>query len=243
MAARREHGTGRLRVAPVDLESLATRIGRAAAAPRPAPVGRGYLASKRLLDLLIGGMALVLTAPLMAVIAVGIRLQSPGPALFRQQRVVQGGRVITFYKFRTMYRDARERFPELYAYSYTAEQFSQLHYKGGVDPRNTPFGRRIRTLTLDELPNLLNVVLGQVSLVGPRPELPQYVGYYTDEQLLKFTVPAGITGLAQVSGRNELSVQEQIGADLEYVRRRSASYDLRLLVRTVAAVLGRVGAT
>jgi lipopolysaccharide/colanic/teichoic acid biosynthesis glycosyltransferase len=141
-----------------------------------------------------------------------------------------------------MYVDARERFPELYAYQYTDEEWRALFYKLPDDPRLTPFGRRLRITTLDELPNLFNVVRGDMSLVGPRPELPEYVRYYSAEQMQKFLVPSGVTGLAQVSGRGWLPVQEQIAADVEYVRRRSPLCDLRILLRTIKMVILRVGA-
>ena len=220
------------------------RQNRLRVAQLPAqPAGhRGYAGLKRTFDIVVGSAALVLSLPAIALIAVLIRMQSPGPPIFRQQRVVQGGRTITFYKFRTMYVDAPQRFPQLYAYDTTVDRFAASYYKPAEDPRNTPLGGRIRKLTLDELPNLFNVVRGEVSLVGPRPELPEYLAYYTDEQLLKFTVPAGITGLAQVSGRNELTVKAQIDADLDYVRRRSFWFDLHLIGRTVTAIVGRAGA-
>jgi lipopolysaccharide/colanic/teichoic acid biosynthesis glycosyltransferase len=201
-----------------------------------------YDVVKRAFDLLVGGAALAVSLPLIVVLAILIRLDSPGPAIFRQPRVGQGGRVFTFLKFRTMYVDARERFPELYAYQYTDEEWRALFYKLPDDPRLTPFGRRLRITTLDELPNLFNVVRGDMSLVGPRPELPEYVRYYSAEQMQKFLVPSGVTGLAQVSGRGWLPVQEQIAADVEYVRRRSPLFDLRILLRTIKMVILRVGA-
>jgi lipopolysaccharide/colanic/teichoic acid biosynthesis glycosyltransferase len=201
-----------------------------------------YDVVKRAFDLLVGGAALAVSLPVIVVLAILIRLDSPGPAIFRQPRVGQGGRVFTFLKFRTMYVDARERFPELYAYQYTDEEWRALFYKLPDDPRLTPFGRRLRITTLDELPNLFNVVRGDMSLVGPRPELPEYVRYYSAEQMQKFLVPSGVTGLAQVSGRGWLPVQEQIAADVEYVRRRSPLFDLRILLRTIKMVILRVGA-
>src|SRR5206468_10922795 len=135
-------------------------------------------------------------------------------------------------KFRTMYDDARDRFPELYAYDFSDGDFTSSYYKLADDPRNTRVGRWLRRTTLDELPNLFNVLKGDLSLVGPRPELPELVRYYHPEQLMKFSVKSGITGLAQVSGRNNLTIQQQIDADLEYVRRCSFFYDLGLILRT-----------
>ncbi len=198
--------------------------------------------SKRAVDLLVSTVALAITLPIIAVLSIITRLDSPGPAIFRQLRVGQNGRVFTFFKFRTMYVDAKERFPELYAYKYTPEEWEQLFYKLPEDPRLTRFGRWLRKTTLDELPNLFNVVRGDMSLVGPRPELPEYVMYYSPEQLLKFSVKSGVTGLAQVSGRGTLPVQDQIDADMEYVSKRSFWFDMSILLRTVRMVLLRHGA-
>jgi lipopolysaccharide/colanic/teichoic acid biosynthesis glycosyltransferase len=203
---------------------------------------RTYDATKRVLDVLVAGLALVIFAPVMVLIAIIIRWDSAGPAVFRQQRVGQGGRIFTFYKYRTMYVDARERFPELYDYGFSAEEWRTLFYKLPEDPRLTRFGQLLRKTTLDELPNLFNVLQGDMSLVGPRPELPEYVRYYTDEQLAKFSVRSGVTGLAQTSGRGMLSVQEQISADVEYVENRSLWFDLKILFRTLQMVVLRVGA-
>ncbi len=201
-----------------------------------------YLIGKRVTDISVAAIATVIFAPVIAIIALLIRLDSPGPAIFRQQRVGHGGRTFTFYKFRTMYADAKERFPELYDYRYSTEQWNTLFYKLPEDPRMTRFGRIVRKTTLDELPNLFNVLKGDMSLVGPRPELPDYVEYYTPAQLAKFSVRAGVTGLAQSSGRGTLPVQDQIAADLEYVARSSFWFDVKILARTVAMVVRGVGA-
>lgn len=222
-------------------EQVRRRLASADAAVR-SPRGRLYRLAKRALDLTLVIAVAPVAVPVGLVIGLIIRLESPGPAIFRQQRVGEGGRVISFCKFRTMYVDARERFPELYDYSYSQQEFEQLYYKPPVDPRNTRFGRAVRKTTLDELPNLINVLRGDCSLVGPRPELPEFIRYYTPEQLAKFTVTSGVTGLAQVSGRNNLSVQQQIALDVEYVRTQSFRGDLRLLFETLVAVVKRVGA-
>lgn len=202
----------------------------------------GYRFAKRTLDLVVGSVLLLVSALPILVLCVIARIDSPGPAIFVQRRVGQHGRIFRFYKFRTMYRDARERFPELYADNFTEEDFRTGWYKPSDDPRNTRFGRWVRKTSLDELPNFWNVVKGDVSLVGPRPELPEYVRFYTPHQLRKFTVKSGVTGLAQCSGRNELPIQDQIALDLEYVENCSFSYDLRLIWRTIVAVVQRVGA-
>jgi lipopolysaccharide/colanic/teichoic acid biosynthesis glycosyltransferase len=201
-----------------------------------------HLPAQRVVDILVGAVGIILTAPLMVLVALWIRLDSPGPIVFRQRRVGLSGYTFTFYKFRTMYVDARDRFPDLYDYDYTDEEWKALVFKLPDDPRLTPAGRILRRTTLDELPNLFNLMRGDVSLVGPRPELPDFVRYYTREQLAKFSVKPGLTGLAQVTGRAMLSVQATIAADLEYIAHRSFWFDLHVLARTLAMVLLRVGA-
>ncbi|HEU5103366.1 MAG TPA: sugar transferase [Roseiflexaceae bacterium] len=210
----------------------------APAAAQPA----SYQIAKRALDIAISALGLLLSLPLMLVIAVVIRCGSPGPALFRQCRVGKDGRLFTFYKFRTMWADARERFPELYAYRYSEQEIGTLYFKQPDDPRLTPFGRWLRTTSLDELPNFINVLLGQMTLVGPRPEIPQMLPYYTDAQLTKFSVTPGLTGLAQISGRASLRFQETIAADLAYCRQRSLRFDLWIFVMTIKSIVLRSGA-
>ena len=210
--------------------------------PDAASRGPLFRAAKRTMDLTIGLPALILVAPVIALIALLIRLDSPGPAIFKQQRVGRNGELIRFYKFRTMYVDAQERFPELYEYEYTAEQLEHAYYKGQVDPRNTRMGGWLRKTTLDELPNLINVVRGNVSLVGPRPELKEMVRYYRPLELSKFTVKSGITGLAQCTGRNNLTVRQQIAADVRYVEDQSLWLDTKILFLTAWSVLRSEGA-
>lgn len=225
-----------------ELEAQIRRMVADALASYDAAPTRLYDLAKRTLDIAVSATLLVLTLPIIGLLSLIIRLQSPGPAVFRQRRVGRDGLVIRFYKFRTMYSDAKQRFPEMYDYRFTAEQFASSYYKPPVDPRNTPFGRALRKTTLDELPNLFNVIKGDVSLVGPRPELPELIQYYSAEQLTKFSVKSGITGLAQVSGRNNLSIQEQIALDVAYVQKRSFLYDLKLIGLTLVMVVKRVGA-
>ncbi len=203
--------------------------------------GRGYAWGKRILDIVGSLLLLLLTWPLMLVIALLIRLDSPGPAIFRQQRVTRGGRLFTFYKFRTMWVDAPERFPALYDYASVAET-SSVYYKLSDDPRSTNVGRWLRRSTLDELPNLINVLRGDMSLVGPRPELPELVALYRPEELALFFTKAGLTGLAQIAGRSLLTVRERISLDLRYVTNQTLLLDIRLLLGTVRAVLLRRGA-
>jgi lipopolysaccharide/colanic/teichoic acid biosynthesis glycosyltransferase len=200
----------------------------------------------------------------MALTALAITLDSPGPVLFRQIRVGLnrrqrnrgardgngterrlidlGGEPFVFYKFRTMYADARERFPELYQYQYTENQVADLYFKRTSDPRLTRLGARLRRTTLDELPNFINVLKRDMNLIGPRPDIPEMVKYYTDRQRRKFAVRPGITGLSQVSGRGLLSFQETLRLDVLYVDNRSLWLDLKLLLRTFAITVLRAGA-
>ncbi len=141
-----------------------------------------------------------------------------------------------------MYHDARSRFPEYYAYQYSFDNFHSQFPTILDDPRVTRVGRILRKLSLDELPNLWSVVVGDMSLVGPRPEAPEVLQYYSPEEMTKFTLRPGITGLAQISGRGLLNWGETIALDLEYVRTRSIALDLKIILLTVKRVLTRHGA-
>ncbi len=173
--------------------------------------------SKRILDLALVLPLLVLTAPLLACIAVWIKLDSRGPVLFHQTRVGQGGRLFSILKFRTMVVDAEQR-----GY-YTAEH----------DPRITRCGALLRRTSLDELPQLLNILRGEMSVVGPRPTLPYQVEQYTPRQRRRLAVKPGVTGWAQVNGRNRLSWPQRIERDVWYVEHQSLWLDLRILARTL----------
>ena len=206
------------------------------------PTPRPYAAAKRSLDILVSAVVLVLALPVLPLIALLVRLDSPGPIVFRQRRVGRGGKVFSFYKFRTMRVDARTRFPEMYAYRYTRQQFLDMLLKTPDDPRLTRVGRTLRRTSLDELPNLVNVLRGDMSLVGPRPELPEMVPYYSEDELSKFAVRPGVTGLWQVSGRAILRNGQQLEADVRYVKSRSLGFDLGILARTAKVVVLRIGA-
>jgi lipopolysaccharide/colanic/teichoic acid biosynthesis glycosyltransferase len=201
-----------------------------------------YYISKRAIDITVALVTLILALPIMLVLAVLIRLDSPGPVLFRQRRLGEHARPFLFFKFRTMWVDARDRFPELYTYQYSDVEIRSMYFKVLDDPRLTRLGARLRKTSLDELPNLINVLLGEMTLVGPRPELPEMLPYYTGPQLMKFSVKPGVTGLAQVSGRAVLRFQQTITSDLEYCTRRSLSFDLWLLCRTITTIVQRAGA-
>lgn len=196
----------------------------------------------RSFEIVISVVALCCSAPVALLIALIIKLDSPGPALFWQRRVGQGGQPFWFCKFRTLYVDARERFPELYAYQFTAEEVENLHFKNEADPRVTRVGRWLRKSTLDELPNFINVLTGEMALVGPRPEIPEMVKYYLDEEKIKFTIKPGITGLAQISGRGRLKFHETARFDVAYVTSKSPWVDLKIILKTIYLIMKRDGA-
>jgi lipopolysaccharide/colanic/teichoic acid biosynthesis glycosyltransferase len=193
-------------------------------------------------EIVLAASLLLLTLPITAALALLIKLTSPGPALFFQVRVGKRGKTFRFVKFRTMYVDARQRFPELYDYTYDEQTIKGLKFKLDPDPRLTAQGSWLRKTSLDELPNFWNVLRGEMALVGPRPEIPEMLPYYKGHMLAKFHVKPGVTGLAQVSGRGYLSFLDTVALDVEYVARRSVAFDLWILVRTVKKVLTRNGA-
>jgi len=188
---------------------------------------------KDVLDRVLAAMGLLAISPVLLVVAVAIRLDSPGPAFFRQVRIGRNGLPFRFWKFRGMFVDARQRFPELYDYRYDAEQVRQLRFHPPLDPRVTRVGRFIRRTSLDELPNLINVVLGDMSLVGPRPEIPELLPYYGTQARAVLSVKPGITSLAKLLGRDNITFDETLELDLRYVRERSLRMDLGVLFGTV----------
>lgn len=187
---------------------------------------------RRAIDLVVAFVLLVLASPLLLVTTLAIRFDSPGPALFRQVRVGRHGRHFEIYKFRGMYVDAQQRFPDMYAYQYSPEEIPSLRFHPDNDPRITRVGAFIRRTSLDELPNLVNVIKGDMSLVGPRPEIPEMIHYYGEATGLLLTVKPGVTSLPKVTGRDQLTFAETLALDLEYVRSRSLLLDLKILVRT-----------
>jgi undecaprenyl phosphate N,N'-diacetylbacillosamine 1-phosphate transferase len=188
----------------------------------------GVTMAERLRDIIVASVALVLLAPLMALIALAVRLSSPGPALFRQWRLGLNGRPFQLLKFRTMIHNAPDlRNPDGSAYT------------GVDDPRVTPLGRFLRATSLDELPQLINVLKGEMSLVGPRPDQVDQLRFYTEREKERLKVRPGLTGLAQISGRNRITWEQRKALDVEYVERKSFWLDLVILVRTVPYVLLR----
>ncbi|MBL0156897.1 MAG: sugar transferase [Bryobacterales bacterium] len=229
----------RLEAPPRDEKQLAWQpiLRRIAAMPHEEPNFVQCIAER-----IFGAVNLLVTLPIMIVLAILIRLDSPGPILFRQWRVGRNGRLFRFTKFRTYFHDARERFPELYAYNYTPDQVETLQFKVPDDPRATRIGRWLRESTLDELPNFWNVVTGEMRLVGPRPEIPEMLPYYSQEELKIFTVPPGITGPAQVGGRGLLTFKATNKLNLDYIATRSLTQDFSLVAKTILKVITRHGA-
>jgi len=194
---------------------------------------------KSVVDRVLAGLLLVMVIPVLAVIAVCIRLDSDGPALFRQQRVREGGRRFTMLKFRTMSVDAEQAKAALTALN---DHGNGILFKMRNDPRITRVGRVLRATSLDELPQLVNVLRGEMSLVGPRPALPSEVALYDETAERRLAVKPGLTGLWQVSGRSNLSWDESLRLDLHYVDNWRHRIDLGILVRTIKTVVRRDGA-
>lgn len=193
---------------------------------------------KRLMDVAGAGILLTLTAPLLVVIAVLVRADSPGPVLFRQTRVGQGGRPFTLLKFRTMRVGAdREWQPPS-----GPKALEGYYFQVADDPRITRVGRFLRKTSLDELPQLLNVLAGQMSLVGPRPDIPEMTALYPPDMQRRHAVKPGLTGLAQVAGRGDLSTLETLRYDVLYCDTWSLWLDVRILAKTARQVLFQRGA-
>jgi lipopolysaccharide/colanic/teichoic acid biosynthesis glycosyltransferase len=243
-------------------------------APHLSPA---YRIAKRGLDIAVSLSLLVVLSPLLALTALLVVVTSRGPALFRQQRVGEGGRIFTIYKFRSMYQDADHTLHQI-AYAHfvqgrggngkvdrralklagldvsDAEEVlidgmprhvtwvrRQLHRLRPLlraeDPRITPFGALLRVTSIDELPQLFNVLIGDMTLVGPRPPIPYEVRLYQRKHLQRLTVRPGVTGIWQVYGRNKVPFEEMVDMDIMYIKRRSFWLDLKLLVLTVPAVI------
>ena len=196
----------------------------------------------RPIEIFVAFVALLVTLPIMAVVAVIIKIDSPGPALFFQQRLGTRAKPFRFVKFRTLYSDAKERFPELYAYEYSKSELEELFFKVEEDPRVTKVGQWLRRSTLDELPNFWCLLTGEMALVGPRPEIPEMLRYYEGDMLKKYQVRPGITGLAQVSGRGRLDFYETVQLDVYYAENRSFLLDCKIVFLTIRGVLLRDGA-
>ncbi|MGY1825724.1 MULTISPECIES: sugar transferase [unclassified Blastococcus] len=190
------------------------------------------------MDRAVAALALLVLSPLLLVIGLAVRCTSPGPVLYRQERVGLAGRTFTMLKFRSMVVDADQQLERLRAENISDGPLFKLR----ADPRVTPVGRLLRRLSLDELPQLLNVLGGSMSLVGPRPPLPAEVARYDTSVSRRLLVKPGLTGLWQISGRSDLSWEESVRLDLRYVENWSLATDVLILAKTVRAVLSRSGA-
>jgi len=198
------------------------------------------------LDVALALLVLIVIAPVLLLAALAIRLTSPGPAIFRQQRLGHSGKPFTVFKFRTMRARADEARHREYVHKLISSREAECAdeaklYKLVVDDRITPVGRLLRKTSLDELPQIFNVLRGQMSLVGPRPVIPYEAEIYPDWYRERFEVKPGITGLWQVSGRNQRTYEEMVELDIEFVRRRTLGLYLGILARTLPTVLFRKG--
>jgi lipopolysaccharide/colanic/teichoic acid biosynthesis glycosyltransferase len=204
----------------------------------------GYDKIKRLTDLVLASTALVLTSPFLLVIAVLVKLTSAGPVLFRSERIGMGGEPFDMLKFRTMYVDADHSAQIEFNRRELGGELGDLEeYSLSDDNRITRVGRFLRKSSLDELPQLWNVVRGDMSLVGPRPSLDWEVELFESRFLARLGVPPGITGLWQVSGRRSIDMIGMLEIDIDYVEQRSSRLDMKILLKTIPTVLKGKGAT
>jgi len=211
---------------------------------RPTRRQRYEMKVKRAFDVVVAAVLLVLLSPLFLAVAIAVRLDSPGPVLFLQNRVGQGGRLFNLLKFRSMYADADEA-----VHREVMRQFAKGEpvrvidgrpvFKPLDDPRVTRVGRLIRTTNIDELPQLINVLKGEMSLVGPRPVIPYELELFGEAHYRRLAVPQGITGLWQVKREQTRSLADVLNLDLEYVDRFSLLLDLQIILRTFPKLLPR----
>lgn len=198
----------------------------------------GYATGKRVFDLAMGLLVFILVLPIFPLIALMIKLDSPGPVFYRQDRVGRGGRPFRFYKFRSMYREADRRLAELQGHN---EQEGPV-FKMKADPRITPVGQFLRRSSVDEIPQIINVLRGEMSIVGPRPPLPVEVARYQPWHRRRLDVKPGITCLWQIAGRSHIGFDEWMRLDMQYLRTRGLRTDLGIFLKTVPAVMARRGA-
>lgn len=207
-----------------------------------SPTDPDYARTRRIIDIVLSSVALVVLAPVFLVIAIGIYATSGRPVLYHQTRLGLGGRPFTLYKFRTMQQDAdralrRERLRQI-----ARDPDNPILKPDEGSPLITHVGHLLRTTSLDELPQFWNVLRGDMALVGPRPPLPEEAATYSEHEARRLSVPPGITCLWQISGRSNIPFPDWVELDLDYIRRRSTHLDLVILLRTIPAVLSREGA-
>lgn len=198
-----------------------------------------YKITKRLIDIVLSLAGLSILIPLFLIIAIIIKIDDPnGPVIFSQIRVGKNGKLFKIFKFRSMYADAEIRLASLLKMN----EIEGAMFKMREDPRITRIGKFIRKSSIDELPQLFNVLLGNMSLVGPRPALPREVAIYSELDKQRLLVIPGITGLWQVSGRNSLTFQEMVALDLKYIQSRSIILDFKLLFKTIKEIINHQNA-
>lgn len=194
---------------------------------------------KRLSDLVLATLGLIVVSPMMLWVAYKIRKEEPNsPVIFAQKRVGRNGKLFTMYKFRSMCVDAEKHLEKLL----DKNEVKGAMFKIKEDPRVTEFGKFIRHTSLDELPQLINVIKGDMSLIGPRPPLQREVAEYTQYDMQRLLVKPGCSGLWQVSGRNDVHFDEMVEYDIDYIRKRSIRYDISLIVRTIKTMMKSNGA-
>ena len=195
----------------------------------------GYLLTKRVLDIIGSLVGIILLSPFILIVAIIIKVQDPrGPIFFKQKRIGKHGQEFYMYKFRSMVSNAEELLKDLLEQN----EICGAMFKIKDDPRITKFGKFIRKTSIDELPQLWNVIKGEMSLVGPRPPLPREVKEYDDYDKQRLTVTPGCTGIWQVSGRNNLSFKEMVELDLKYISERNIWVDIKIILKTILVLFG-----
>lgn len=193
---------------------------------------------KRFFDVILSIIGIILLSPVFMLLSIAIKLDSKGPVIFKQIRVGKDGKEFTIYKYRTMVVDAEKKSK----LNINPEDLSNFVFQSSNDSRITKVGQFLRKTSLDEIPQLFNVLIGNMSLVGPRPEIPDVVKYYPESYRQRLLVLPGITGLAQVSGRGEIELGKTVYYDLKYIKKFSIWFDIVILFRTVFSVAKKEGA-
>lgn len=200
---------------------------------------KGYDLLKRIIDLVLGTLGLIFISPIMLWVAYKIHKEEPNASvIFKQKRVGRNGKLFTMYKFRSMCVDAEEQLDTLV----NRNEIRGAMFKMKEDPRVTEFGKFIRRTSLDELPQLVNVIKGDMSLIGPRPPLQREVADYSQYDMQRLLVKPGCSGLWQVNGRNDVHFEDMVNFDIEYIQKRGIRYDIALIIRTIKVMLKANGA-
>lgn len=199
---------------------------------------KGHFIVKRILDIILSLIGIIILSPVYLILFIWIKVDSKGSALFRQIRVGKDGKNFTIYKFRTMVVNAEKK-SQL---EIDPEDISNFVFQSKSDNRVTKAGAFLRKTSLDEIPQLFNVLIGNMSLVGPRPEIPEVVKHYPEEYSQRLLVTPGITGLAQISGRGEIELGKTVYYDVTYIKKFSIIYDIKILFKTAISVIKRDGA-